>query len=192
MPSLSDSALATAAARALETGTGLAEPDVLAVLQLPDEEVPAALELAHQVRMRWCGPEIEVEGIVSVKTGGCTEDCHFCSLFGMVSSPFSAVCVDIRAIVEAALQTVGRRAAELPEPAAGYAARRGGARRCAGCAAGDRGVPAGVAAHDPAVRRGAGDHARRPGYPGRAARRDQRGDRRELPDHAGSLGGPGS
>jgi len=25
--------------------------------------------------MRWCGPEVEVEGIVSLKTGGCPEDC---------------------------------------------------------------------------------------------------------------------
>src|SRR5689334_16275333 len=75
MPSLSDPALAAAAAHVLSTGVGLAEPEVLAVLRLPDEELPAALELAHQVRMRWCGPEVEVEGIVSVKTGGCPEDC---------------------------------------------------------------------------------------------------------------------
>ena len=95
MPSLSDSALATAAARALETGTGLAEPDVLAVLRLPDEELPAALELAHQVRMRWCGPEVEVEGIVSVKTGGCPEDCHFCSQSGLFPSPVRAARLDI-------------------------------------------------------------------------------------------------
>ena len=33
--------------------------------------------------MRWCGPEVEVEGIVSVKTGGCPEDCHFCSQSGL-------------------------------------------------------------------------------------------------------------
>ena len=34
--------------------------------------------------MRWCGPEVEVEGIVSLKTGGCPEDCHFCSQSGAV------------------------------------------------------------------------------------------------------------
>ena len=38
-------------------------PGVLAVLQLPDEQLPDALRLAHEVRMRWCGPEVEVEGI---------------------------------------------------------------------------------------------------------------------------------
>ena len=113
MPSLSDSALATAAARALETGTGLAEPDVLAVLRLPDEELPAALELAHQVRMRWCGPEVEVEGIVSVKTGGCPEDCHFCSQSGLFTSPVRAVWLDIPALVEAARQTAATGATEF-------------------------------------------------------------------------------
>ena len=70
MASLSDPALAAAVDEVLETGIGLAEPDVLAVLRLPDGDLPAILEQAHKVRMRWCGPEVEVEGIVSVKTGG--------------------------------------------------------------------------------------------------------------------------
>ncbi|MBA2765531.1 MAG: biotin synthase BioB, partial [Solirubrobacterales bacterium] len=55
----------------LERGEGLREEQVLAVLQLPDEALSDALALAHEVRLRWCGPEVEVEGIVSVKTGGC-------------------------------------------------------------------------------------------------------------------------
>jgi biotin synthase len=46
---------------------------------LPDERVPTLLALAHEVRVAWCGPEVEVEGILSAKTGGCPEDCHFCS-----------------------------------------------------------------------------------------------------------------
>ena len=54
-----------------------------------------------------------------------------------------------------------------------------------GRAAHHRRVPAGPAAHDPAVRRRPRDHPRRPGHAGGAARRDQRGDRRQLPDHAG-------
>jgi biotin synthase len=61
----------------LERGVGLDEAGVLAVLRLPDENIPDALQLAHEVRMRWCGPEVEVEGIVSLKTGGCPEDCNF-------------------------------------------------------------------------------------------------------------------
>ena len=32
-------------------------------------ESPKPWHFAHEVRMRWCGPEVEVEGIVSLKTG---------------------------------------------------------------------------------------------------------------------------
>jgi len=86
---------------------------VLAVLSLPDEDLPAALELAHEVRLRWCGPEVEVEGIVSVKTGGCPEDCHFCSQSGLFTSPVRAVWLDIPALVEAARQTAATGATEF-------------------------------------------------------------------------------
>jgi biotin synthase len=101
------------ARRVLETGTGLDEAGVLGVLRLPDDRVPAILELAHQVRMRWCGPEVEVEGIVSLKTGGCPEDCHFCSQSGLFTSPVRAVWLDIPALVEAAKQTAATGATEF-------------------------------------------------------------------------------
>ena len=64
--------------RVLADGVGLDEPGILEVLRLPDERVDDALAVAHEVRMRWCGPEVEVEGIVSIKTGGCPEDCAYC------------------------------------------------------------------------------------------------------------------
>jgi biotin synthase len=101
------------AQRVLETGTGLDDAGVLGVLRLPDDELPAILELAHQVRMRWCGPEVEVEGIVSLKTGGCPEDCHFCSQSGLFTSPVRAVWLDIPALVEAAEQTAATGATEF-------------------------------------------------------------------------------
>jgi len=113
MPPLSDPALTTAVEGVLATGVGLAEPDVLAVLRLPDTDVPAILDYAHRVRMRWCGPEVEVEGIVSVKTGGCPEDCHFCSQSGLFTSPVRAVWLDIPALVEAARQTAATGATEF-------------------------------------------------------------------------------
>ncbi len=97
----------------LDGGTGLDEAGVLAVLTLPDENLPAALQLAHEVRMRWCGPEVEVEGIVSVKTGGCPEDCHFCSQSGAFTSPVRAVWLDIPSLVEAARQTAATGATEF-------------------------------------------------------------------------------
>ncbi len=105
--------LARARERVLEQGLGLAEADVLEVLRLPDEVVPDALALAHQVRMRWCGPEVEVEGIVSLKTGGCPEDCHFCSQSGQFSSPVRSAWLDIPALVEAARATAATGATEF-------------------------------------------------------------------------------
>lgn len=37
------------------------------------------LDLAHRVRLAWCGEEVALESILSTKTGGCPEDCAFCS-----------------------------------------------------------------------------------------------------------------
>jgi biotin synthase len=97
----------------LGDGTGLDEAGVRQVLRLPDERIAEALQLAHEVRMRWCGPEVEVEGIVSLKTGGCPEDCHFCSQSGLFSSPVRSVWLDIPSLVEAARQTAATGATEF-------------------------------------------------------------------------------
>ncbi len=97
----------------LERGVGLDEAQTLGVLQLPDEAVDDALALAHEVRMRHCGPEVEVEGIVSIKTGGCPEDCHFCSQSGRFETPVRAVKLDIPSLVEAARQTAATGATEF-------------------------------------------------------------------------------
>jgi biotin synthase len=113
MFAFSDPDLAKAVTTVLETGTGLDEAAVLAVLNLPDNEIPVALAAAHEVRMRWCGPEVEVEGIVSLKTGGCPEDCHFCSQSGLFTSPVRGVWLDIPALVEAAIQTAATGATEF-------------------------------------------------------------------------------
>jgi biotin synthase len=97
----------------LVDGVGLNPDQILAVLRLPDEDIPAALALAHEVRMRWCGPEVEVEGIVSVKTGGCPEDCHFCSQSGQFESPVRAVWLNIPQLVQAAKETAATGATEF-------------------------------------------------------------------------------
>ncbi|GAA3295960.1 MULTISPECIES: biotin synthase BioB [Dactylosporangium] len=102
-----------AAKAVLDTGKGLDLDGVLAVLTCTDEELPEYLAIAHDVRMRWCGPEVEVEGIVSLKTGGCPEDCHFCSQSGLFASPVRAVWLDIPSLVEAARQTAATGATEF-------------------------------------------------------------------------------
>jgi biotin synthase len=105
--------LATARTQVLEEGRGLDEAQVLEVLRLPDDDLPALLAVAHEVRMRWCGPEVEVEGIVSVKTGGCPEDCHFCSQSGLFSSPVRSAWLDIPSLVKAAIETAATGATEF-------------------------------------------------------------------------------
>jgi len=104
---------ARARRQVLEGGRGLDYADLVDVLRLPEAEIPALLELAHDVRIRWCGPEVEVEGIVSLKTGGCPEDCHFCSQSGQFTSPVRAVWLDIPELVEAAKQTAATGASEF-------------------------------------------------------------------------------
>ena len=112
-PTVSYEILATARQQVLEEGVGLDEQQVLSVLQLPDQALPSLLELAHEVRLRWCGPEVEVEGIVSVKTGGCPEDCHFCSQSGLFPSPVRAAWLDIPSLVKAAVETAATGATEF-------------------------------------------------------------------------------
>ena len=63
----------------------LAEPrpitpeEARALVELPASELPALLALAHEVRRRWWGEGVELESLISAKTGGCPEDCAFCS-----------------------------------------------------------------------------------------------------------------
>ncbi|WP_186628386.1 biotin synthase BioB [Rhodococcus sp. BP22] len=97
----------------LENGEGLTQSQVLEILRLPEERLEEALALAHEVRMAWCGPEVEVEGIISLKTGGCPEDCHFCSQSGLFESPVRAARLDIPSLVEAAKQTAKSGATEF-------------------------------------------------------------------------------
>jgi biotin synthase len=97
----------------LEEGRGLDRDQLVQILQLPDEDIPALLELAHEVRMKWCGPDVEVEGIVSLKTGGCPEDCHFCSQSGLFDSPVRSVWLDIPELVQAAKETAATGASEF-------------------------------------------------------------------------------
>jgi biotin synthase len=105
--------LAVARGQVLEQGVPLDESQIRAVLELPDDQVEAALALAHETRMRWCGPAVEVEGIVSIKTGGCPEDCHFCSQSGRFETPVRSVKLDIPSLVEAARQTAATGATEF-------------------------------------------------------------------------------
>ncbi|MBC3185753.1 biotin synthase BioB [Corynebacterium sp. zg-331] len=107
------SILATARSKALDDGEGLSEAEILEILRLDDAAIPDLLELAHETRLRWCGEEVEIEGIVSLKTGGCPEDCHFCSQSGLFESPVRAAWLDIEKLVESAKHTAKTGATEF-------------------------------------------------------------------------------
>ena len=97
----------------LERGVPLRQDQVLEVLRTGDDRLEDLLALAHEVRMRYQGPSVEVEGIVSLKTGGCPEDCHFCSQSGQFTSPVRSVWLNIPELVRAAEQTAATGASEF-------------------------------------------------------------------------------
>jgi biotin synthase len=105
--------LVAARDQVLARGIGLTEAQIRRMLELADDRLPELLALAHEVRVRWCGPEVEVEGIVSVKTGGCPEDCHFCSQSGRFPTPVRSAWLDIPGLVDAARQTAAAGATEF-------------------------------------------------------------------------------
>lgn len=111
---LTGDVLVQAREQVLGNGRGLDESDVLRVLRLPDDRIGDLLQLAHDVRMKWCGPEVEVEGIISFKTGGCPEDCHFCSQSARFPfSPVGVETLDIDQLVRAAKQSAATGASEF-------------------------------------------------------------------------------
>jgi biotin synthase len=105
--------IAVAREQVLERGEQLSQEQLLEVLRLGDDRLADLLQLAHEVRMRWCGPEVEVEGIVSLKTGGCPEDCHFCSQSGRFPSPVRSAWLDIPGLVRSARETRDTGATEF-------------------------------------------------------------------------------
>lgn len=99
--------------KALEQGQGLNQDELVQVLRCSDDELKMLADIAHQTRLQWCGPDVSVEGIISIKTGGCPEDCHFCSQSGLFESPVRAVRLNIEELVEAARKTAKTGATEF-------------------------------------------------------------------------------
>lgn len=79
MPHPTPDALELASARLIEQRTSIDRELAEELVALPDERLPELIGLAHRVRLARMGPAVEVESIISAKTGGCPEDCTFCS-----------------------------------------------------------------------------------------------------------------
>ncbi|HLG67254.1 MAG TPA: biotin synthase BioB [Acidimicrobiales bacterium] len=114
-PTAAERALVTAAERALlDERRLLTSAELAALAALPDGAVGSLAALAHQVRLAWCGPTVEVEGILSAKTGGCPEDCHFCSQSARFDSPVRATpFLDTGEVLAAARETAALGASEF-------------------------------------------------------------------------------
>ncbi len=98
----------------LEQRRRLTAAELAAAAALPDEAVASLAALAHEVRLAWCGPTVEVEGILSAKTGGCPEDCHFCSQSSRFDSPVLATpFLDRDEVLAAARETAAVGASEF-------------------------------------------------------------------------------
>jgi biotin synthase len=111
----SSRALLTAAGDALlDDRRQLTAAELAELAALPDADVPALAALAHEVRLAWCGPEVEVEGILSAKTGGCPEDCHFCSQSSKFDTQVQATpFLDTDEVLAAAAETARLGASEF-------------------------------------------------------------------------------
>src|SRR5690606_8955497 len=83
--------LASARQALLVDGRDLRLAELGELAALADEHVPALAALAHEVRVARVGTTVEVEGILSAKTGGCPEDCSFCSQSSRFDTPVQAV-----------------------------------------------------------------------------------------------------
>ena len=98
----------------LEDRRWLDAGELAAVAALPASQLGALCDLAHEVRLAWCGDTVEVEGIISAKTGGCPEDCHFCSQSAQFDTPVQATpFLDTAEVLQAARETAELGASEF-------------------------------------------------------------------------------
>jgi biotin synthase len=106
--------LTSAATALLDERRELTGVELSDLAALPAADTAALGALAHQVRLAWCGPVVEVEGIVSGKTGGCPEDCAFCSQSARFESPVRATpLLDVDTLLAAAEETAALGASEF-------------------------------------------------------------------------------
>ena len=109
------SALPSVATALIDEGRDLSLEELRALSHLPDDAIPSLAALAHEVRLARRGATVEIEGILSAKTGGCPEDCHFCSQSSRFKeSPVRATAVlDLDEILQAAEETARLGASEF-------------------------------------------------------------------------------
>lgn len=98
----------------LDEGRELTESELRDLSFVPGNDLPALTALAHEVRLATHGPEVEVESILSAKTGGCPEDCHFCAQSARYENPIQATpLLDTDEVLKAAEESAALGASEF-------------------------------------------------------------------------------
>jgi len=96
---------------AADTEATWSAKEVAALFETPFNDL---IHRAHSVHRAHFDPNsVQLSTLLSVKTGGCPEDCHFCSQSGQFTSPVRAVWLDIAELVQAAKQTAATGATEF-------------------------------------------------------------------------------
>lgn len=111
---MTEPAIAAASEALLARRRQLTADELAGLADLDDASVPALAALAHEVRLAWAGPTVEVEGILSAKTGGCPEDCHFCGQSARFDTEVKATpFLDTGEVLAAAAETAALGASEF-------------------------------------------------------------------------------
>ena len=111
---MTEPAIAAASEALLDRRRQLTADELAGLASLDDASVPALAALAHEVRLAWAGPTVEVEGILSAKTGGCPEDCHFCGQSARFDTEVKATpFLDTGEVLAAAAETAALGASEF-------------------------------------------------------------------------------
>ena len=106
--------VAAARAALLDERRWLTVEELSGLAALPAAALGDLCELAHTVRLELCGDVVEIEGIISAKTGGCPEDCQFCSQSAQFDTPVLATpFLDRDEVVRAAKETAELGATEF-------------------------------------------------------------------------------
>ena len=109
-----DALIEAARVRLIDESGWLTLDEVRQLSLLPNSKLGDLMALAHEVRLARCGDTVEVEGILSVKTGGCPEDCHFCSQSAQFDTPVAATpFLDTEEVLAAARETAALGASEF-------------------------------------------------------------------------------
>jgi biotin synthase len=87
-------------------GECLTRDEARAVLQLPDDEVPALLQAAFEVRKAHFGKRVKICVLQNARSGLCPEDCHYCS-----QSSLSTAAIDRYPLMDRQLLLDGARRA---------------------------------------------------------------------------------